>query len=51
MWRDGVPPGPPVNIHVTHFSDKGLIAAFKKYGGKNFKKITAGGWVGFLISF
>lgn len=43
-------PGPPPNVHVTHFSDKGIVCAFQHYGAKKFEKITVGGWTGFLIS-
>lgn len=51
MWESGSPPGPPPDIHVTHFSEKGLTTAFRKNGAKRFNKLTAGGWIGFLIQF
>ncbi|MEH6587176.1 MAG: class I SAM-dependent methyltransferase [Halioglobus sp.] len=51
MWEIGYPPGPPADTHVTHFSDKGLITAFRKNGATHFEKLTAGGWIGFIIQF
>lgn len=48
--HNAIPGATPPNIHVTHFSDKGLMYAFQHCGAKNFEKITVGGWVGFLIS-
>jgi SAM-dependent methyltransferase len=48
--HNAIPGKTPPNMHVTHFSDKGLVSAFQHYGAKNFEKIAVGGWVGFLIS-
>lgn len=45
-----VPCGAPANIHVTLFSEKGLCTVFREFGATKFTKISAGGWIGYIIS-
>lgn len=39
------------DVHVTHFSQEGLIYAFKAMGAQQHSIIQAGGWKGILFSF